>query len=1347
MNKKDWPRRRVLLSKISTAVAFSLLMSSAFASTTWYVNPNGSDDASGTDAASAFKTLTFAHQKATAEDTIVLSEGVHEIATAFRPTKKIHYIGAGRDKTILRQTQAQTGASGRVLRLDQAGCAGSVFERLSITGGRTTGKNNHGGGVYMNKDCTIRDCDIYGNKCSPGNDSNGAYGNGVWLNSGTLDGCRIFNNKPDEDQTYSFTGGVNVGGGSPVIKNCLIYGNHANGRAGGVAVTTTATCKIYNCTITGNSVDQSTGNVRDAASGFLSFGNVNFGMMENTIIVGNIDNGKNSKAWAGSRGDSNFSEEFRNCVFDHKAYGIDPITASAEDIFEDFGDLKYTPKFGSVLIDKSYTENYTGEEDIDVYGNIRKSGAAMDIGAVERNLAIDSLFLTATPQEFLCPTPDYGTYLFSQKGEKLSLSVPADSITDEVSRNEYAAAGWRLYFVDPLTTEKTLVDSGDSLSYTYENAGGFHILEWQFLATAFNLDVAVEGTGGAVESGNYSVKRGETVTVKAIPDPGYVLSEWIGDFPEGVDVNENPLTFVPEKSIAITAKFLPVRYVSVAGNDANDGFTPETAWKDVAFAVSNMNCIGRGAILNIGEGTHDVIKELVITNSITVRGSGREKTVLKSTGKNYRVFGIGENKSYKGTTKDITIEKLAITGASSDIDMGLGGLGVLVGANASNVSLLDLDIYDNVVLDENAQAVGVSLCLASAYVRRCRIYNNHSKTDNVSGGGVYIKAGTIESSLIFGNSANCTGGSNRGKCGGGLCIEGPAKIYNCTIVANEETGSGYLGGAGGFYAKDSTFTMVNTVVAGNYCSGSISRFGTTWSSIPSLSLSALSNCFYNCAFDCDPVGEGSVKCDISQFEITDGIKVGALPNFPGINAGTVSAYTLSRTDLDGGQRAADGQVDIGAEEFDPEVKSVAFSPVKSEIFLGESVTYTPVAAGGVASPSYSWSVTNAAGEVVCSATGETFEFSPKAYGSYGVSLTASFGAETMTYEVGGAVLVSSPEIYVSSEADESVALPPFATPETATASLEEALKWAIDGSEVFVKGTNSASINISRAVTVTGEGGRKVDRINARSGRVAVLRHPGALLRGLTLSGGAHYRGPGAYIACGTVENCRVTGNTVKALSRYDCQGSVYVGDADARVSRTIIDNNVVTDNLGCGAGAYACFGSLDNCLISSNRACSGAGVLLANSSAKIINCTVANNIDVGSSTTDYGAGVFVCSPSQQVINSVFYGNMHEGSASDWKTTLAAEDVASVFSNCAFTAFEDGTFLSPSTTCAGVKAFDFINLTSFQPAPRGALHNKGALDYVYSKGAMDLLGRKRVLGRVDIGCYEVQGEGFYIIIR
>jgi hypothetical protein len=108
---------------------------------------------------------------------------------------------------------------------------------------------------------------------------------------------------------------------------------------------------------------------------------------------------------------------------------------------------------------------------------------------------------------------------------------------------------------------------------------------------------------------------------------------------------------------------------------------------------------------------------------------------------------------------------------------------------------------------------------------------------------------------------------------------------------------------------------------------------------------------------------------------------------------------------------------------------------------------------------------------------------------------------------------------------------------------------------------------------------------------------------------------------------------------------------------------------------------------------------------------------------------------------------MHEGSASDWKTTLAAEDVAPVFSNCAFTAFEDGTFPSPSTTCAGVKASDFINLTSFQPAPQGALHNKGALDYVYSKGAMDLLGRKRVLGRVDIGCYEVQGEGFYIIIR
>ena len=43
----------------------------------------------------------------------------------------------------------QDAISGRVLTLDHAGCAGSVFERLSITGGRTTGQN-HGGGVYMN---------------------------------------------------------------------------------------------------------------------------------------------------------------------------------------------------------------------------------------------------------------------------------------------------------------------------------------------------------------------------------------------------------------------------------------------------------------------------------------------------------------------------------------------------------------------------------------------------------------------------------------------------------------------------------------------------------------------------------------------------------------------------------------------------------------------------------------------------------------------------------------------------------------------------------------------------------------------------------------------------------------------------------------------------------------------------------------------------------------------------------------------------------------------------------------------------------------------------------------------
>lgn len=1342
MNKKDWPRRRVLLSKISTAVAFSLLMSSAFASTTWYVNPNGSNDASGTDAASAFKTLHHAHDKAAAGDTILLSEGTHNLTNTFIPAKKLFIRGAGRSKTIIKQTMEKN----RVFNINtdnKKAPTGSVIEDIGITGAdySTQDADVYGAGLLLKADCTIRNCDIYGNKMKQGR------GVGAYITKGELDGCRIYENVATDDaDSESYGGGVYIDKGSPTLKNCLIYNNHAANYGGGITVYGKSSSIIRNCTIIGNSVAICT----SGASGFYSQENENFGKMENTVIVGNIDNGTNSKSWDSSSDNGKFNNQFRNCAFDFKPYGVTPITAEADDLFEEFGGAIYTPKYASPLMDRSYDKDYSGDGDVDVYGNNRKSGAGMDIGAVERNLAENALLVTAKPKEFSVPTLDYGTYLFSQKGEQLSLTVPDYPVEDEASGSEYVAAGWELYSVDSETSEEKLVDSGTGVSYTYENVGGFHVLVWQFLATVLAIDVSVEGVGGTVESENYSVKRGEEVTIKAFAEPGYVLKEWIGDIPGGIDVTANPLKFTPEKSMGIKATFVPVRYVSITGSDTNNGFTPETAWKDVTFAVSNMNCIGKGAVLNIGEGTHDVIKELVVTNSIVIRGEGRERTILKPTMAGYRVIGIGENKNCKATTKDITIEKLAISGVRST-NNNLHGCGIYIGAYASNVNVRDLDVFDN-ALSKVSCGGGVYMNLATAHISRCRIYNNHATGDNATGAGVYIgpNGGTIENSLICGNSAYRSGGSDRGECGGGLHIGGPGKIYNCTIISNEDTQTGHLGGAGGFYADVATFKMINTAVVGNHCPGSISRFGSAWSCNPSCSLSALSNCFVNCAFDCEPIGLGSVKCDISQFKITDGNVVKVLPNYLGINAGCDSAYSISPLDLEGGSRVKGGTVDIGAQEFDSDIKSIAFSPVKSEIFLGETVAYTAVAADSVVSPSYDWSVTNATGEVVYTATGAKMEFTPESYGSYGVALTATSGGESMFYEVGGAVLVSSQKIYVSSHADESAAAAPFATPETATASLEKALKWAIDGSEVFVKGTNSASINISRAVTVTGEGGRKADRIKARSGRVAVLRHPGALLRGLTLSGGAHYRGPGAYIACGTVENCRVTGNTVKDLAYYDCQGSVYVGDADARVSRTIIDNNVVTYNLGRGAGAYVCFGALDNCLISSNRAYSGAGVLLANSSAKIINCTVANNIDsVGSSTikTDYGAGVFVGSPSQQVINSVFYGNMHEGSASDWKTTLAAEDVASVFSNCAFTAFEDGTFPSPSTTCAGVTASDFINLTSFQPAPQGALHNKGALDYVYSKGAIDLLGRTRVLGRVDIGCYEVQGEGFYIIIR
>lgn len=1460
------------LNGLFVAIAvFLLSLPCAFAATvTWYVSPDGTGD--GTSENSPTNSINGAITAAVAGDTIILAEGEYLLTSQVTVSKKLTITGAGRQKTILRQT-----ASGS--RVMEIKADSTVIQKMGITGGYLTSQS-HGAGIMCPQNASsirIEDCDIYGN----GHNQQHNNGIGVWLGKSNLIRCRVYDNNVNNYGNNVAGGGVHMIAGT--IKDCIIFGNKANrskynsstqnSAGGGVCVQGDG--KVYNCTIVGNT--DTTKNNHSGGGGGITFTTGGFTMV-NTVVVGNTASTcakafNNAISYPCSLTEDAVSSRIFNCAFDSGCYlGVDSVqlTKSLDELFESFGDdeIIYHPKENSGLVDSGNSTKYTLSS-TDIYGVARVTGDAVDIGAVERNSVYErAIFITSSFENLGAPVPAYGMFTACTEGEETVFSATGEYIASDL-KTKYKVSGYKVYTnstdgvevldcsgtgdsfsyeykgvvtrvewqwepsaylvkssvsalgggtVSPVETwvndgddivlaaepspgyivsswtgdlpsaatlsdkslswkatspvdaviaftsetnetetavlhvagwtvngtsqdgeEDTLLASSDNTDFTFSHEGSTKSIEAQFegVYTKYVINVSVSSGEGSVEATEIYHTPGEPITLVATPADGHAVYRWSGDFPEGTtSIQEETITFTPVGPMDISVSFRPVRYVSPSGSDDADGGSPLTAWKTLPHALAN---VAAGTIVRVLEGEYELTSSLSITNTAVLRGDGREKTILRQTTAGKRVIHFSNNNA-----KNSVIEKMTITGASGGVSHGCG----IYIEKGNAIELLDLDVCGNGSSD-HCNGGGVYVNTSNVLIKRCRIFNNNLTNGNSCGGGIAcFGAGcVIENSIICGNSANRSSGSDIGRGAGGIFLaeNKSCSIRNCTIAFNEEKSGSSRGGGGGFFAEDDSFMMVNTAVFGNSSPNVISRFKTTWSHDPELSLSTLSNCFANCAFDCEPIGLGSIECDASQFEEIGGLAVKPLPNFAGIDAGDNAAYALDNADITGNSRVQGDTVDIGAMEFDPSAKAVAFSPVKSEIFLGETVSFKADVSSSVSPSSYSWAVTNSSGDVVHASSGETLSFTPDSYGSYGVSLAVVSGAETLSYEIGGAITVTSPNIYVSSDADENSAVAPFATEETATTSLSEAMKWAIDGSEVFVKGTNTASVNVSKAVTLTGVGGRNAAMITPSSGRAAVIRHPKATVRNLTLNGGNSYAGSGAYVRAGKLENCRVTGSKVNhALKKpKDGLGCVLVVDSDARVTRTEIRNNTAIHASARGAGGYVLWGTIDNCLVVSNSATTGSGIIAAGAGCKIVNCTVAGNIDSTSGT--YSPGIYVGSASAQVVNCASFTNLYAGVLADWKSSLSDENTAAVFSNSAFTRSDDAEL--PSDTCIVVGTDDFKDLVRYRPRAHRSLHNAGSADFSYPDGALDLSGRKRVIGDVDIGCYEIQSQGLYLSVR
>jgi hypothetical protein len=654
-------------------------------------------------------------------------------------------------------------------------------------------------------------------------------------------------------------------------------------------------------------------------------------------------------------------------------------------------------------------------------------------------------------------------------------------------------------------------------------------------------------------------------------------------------------------------------------------------------------------------------------------------------------------------------------------------------------------------------------------------YINHGGgygTDN--GGGVRMDAGTLQNCKVIGNRA-AGGTDSRGYGAGGIGLHGGGgAVRNCVVAGNQVDSIGIQSGTGGgigIYAG--AWRIENCTVVRNYAGGNrdwgggggIIRHGGT---------AAVSNCivYYNAiGYSTGPNWYGvdmANSCTTPTNGLTGGGNVAALPDLldcgagaglaaagmdcrlrpgsPCIDAG--AALAAVSNDLAGTSRPRDGDGsgaaawDLGAyEALEPTNGPLrfSFSANRSSGLAPLQVifTVTRVAGANTNGLTYYWDYGNA----VASGAGLTCVTNVYPIGNYRAYLTVSNaadeGATLPLQNPDSVILAGGPAVYVSQA---GLHQPPYDTWQKAATNLQTAIE-----SGVTSDGTNLAPVIVSngvyavsrevvidRAITVRSLNGPDGTIVKARGNpydqRCFRISHASAVLDGFTVTNGyTGDTGGGIYMTAGTVQNCKILGN------------STLGGSGDSKFY---------------GGGGAFCMGggTLRNCLIAGNSASggqtqgpggpSGGGVWMDSSACHVENCTIVGNYANAHPSYGGGAGVFsrtdmptfgTVSNSVVRFNTVqfpYFGTNVSGAVVAYSCTTPTNGLAGPGNLDA-----DPLFKNPAAS-------------DYRLQPLSPCVDKG-INQDWMLGARDIGGELRLARRsVDMGAYEYQPRpGSVFIVR
>ena len=860
---------------------------------------------------------------------------------------------------------------------------------------------------------------------------------------------------------------------------------------------------------------------------------------------------------------------------------------------------------------------------------------------------------------------------------------------------------------------------GSNLVFTVSAKGGestAYLYKWDF------GDGQIIETSEAVYTKVYSEGGDYAISLTVSADGGSTWMDWLV---LSQPVHVSPKTVYVDSSCA--NPIFPYR-------------TRETAALTIADALNvytNAFSGGKTAIddveVRIYPGATGKYTEtgFTLASGVTVRGMGETPADVEI------VDAVVNQKAFTITHADAKVVSLTISGTGAHGGNAFGGHVNMTAGTIENCVIKGGRCTNN---QPHESGRGGNIYMTGGLLTHCWITDGiandcYTNPNGYSyGDGIYAEGSAIiDNCLIYKNSK----ATNTRVNGGGAYLAGNAKMVNCTVVDN---------GQSGVYVASANVRIVNTVLLGNGATDVSNFTGTVADGFAycasTVTNDACASWFLISDTDFAAYLSGNYRPSTTSRFLDIGTQDTALVPQP---AATV--------DLDGFKRKSGPGIDLGCYELDQSVVTCSGYPLEYYAFETSNLVFHAAAKGGDSTDyTFRWDFGN--GVTNLTKSGD-YGYNYPSGGLFHIRLSAS-ADDGVTwsewYEVEKSIMVTPKVIYVDSASAAPAA--PYRTRETAATTIVDALntltnqlsggQTAMNGVEIQVyPGATGkyaeTGFTLASGVTVRGMGETPedveiVDAVNGK--RAFTITHADAKVASLTISGRGYHSGNGngghVYMTAGTVENCVIKGGRCTTDQPHESGRGGNVWMSGGLLTHCWITSGVANDcytnpgGTSSGDGVYA-EGSavIDNCLIyknskATNTRVNGGGAYLAGN-ARMVNCTV---IDNGQS------GVYVAANTVKVANSVFYGNGATATANflGQMGTYSHCAAAATNASCAtWLVIQNGDF-------AGYLAGDY------HLSAATALIDAGTRDEAWvpaPQATEDLDGLMRVSGaEIDIGCYE-----------